>query len=873
MIYLVFSSELVFIKESLFFYEEPGEQQLYTLFSVHIKKHTFEKFFMLEFIVVVFFMAYEVFCMIQKNVFLTNLDEVKETLADIGNEFEPYHDGVIEIMVGNVPDEDVRELVELLKTAFPRFKITGLSSTGMIAYSNYRYKSIICLNFNLFDRSEVIGFSREFDINTEHLKQEAIEYAKELREEIKKIEDVKCVEIYFAWLKASVSNFIEVLSEGLEEIPIYGSIATANSVELFNEYVVLSSTDAVIINNDFIGTGVSAVVYRGKDLYVYSEYLLGWKPVGRYMDVGVCNVTGDGRTVICSIDGQKPLDIYYKYLGVRPNKDFVNNICEFPLIIERDGIYIARTPSAYAESGEVFVEGDIRQGEKVRFSYAEYEHLLEEAKQAAGRMARFSPEGMSALICGNRFMFLQKDHEAEVNFYSEGFGKSPFLVLGMGEIYRYGGKGGMLNSAFVAVGMKEGLGDGMYSTIVPPIRMHYHEGIIPLHERLAHFLKAMTEELVDAVKKANAASEAKSTFLSGMSHEIRTPINAVLGMDEMILRESGDKQILEYAQNIKTAGNTLLSLVNDILDFSKIEAGKMDIIPVDYDFSSVINDLVHMIKPRAEAKGLEVIADIDTAIPSVLNGDEIRMKQVITNILTNAVKYTEKGSVTLKICSKKTADDEISLKVSVRDTGIGIKESDRNRLYSAFQRVDEVRNRTVEGTGLGLNITRRLLELMGSSLELESEYGRGSDFHFSIRQKVVKWDPIGDYMESYRKSMEQRESYHEKFTAPDCEVLAVDDTAMNLSVFVGLLKKTQVKIDTASSGMECLEKSRLKKYDMIFLDHRMPEMDGIETLKRLKSEEGNPNRETVTISLTANVVSGAREQYIEAGLMIILPNL
>ena len=375
----------------------------------------------------------------------------------------------------------------------------------------------------------------------------------------------------------------------------------------------------------------------------------------------------------------------------------------------------------------------------------------------------------------------------------------------------------------------------------------------------------------DALREAKAvaeeASRAKSDFLANMSHEIRTPINAVMGMDEMILRESADESIITYANNIKTASNTLLGLINDILDFSKIEAGKIEIIPVEYDIASMINDLVNMIYTRADDKGLEMFLDFDPNLPRKLYGDEVRIKQVITNILTNAVKYTEEGSVTFHIGfdKNKLERDSIFLHVSVIDTGIGIREEDMDKLFSEFERIEEKRNRHIEGTGLGMTITKQMLELMGSSLKVESTYGEGSIFYFSLKQKVVDKEPLGDYEETYRRSIIERATYHEKFTAPEAEVLVVDDNPMNLMVINSLLKQTLVQVDTAESGAECLKKSAEKKYDIIFLDHMMPDKDGVDTLRELRADEGNPNAGTAVVCLTANAISGAKEQYIEEG--------
>ncbi len=379
--------------------------------------------------------------------------------------------------------------------------------------------------------------------------------------------------------------------------------------------------------------------------------------------------------------------------------------------------------------------------------------------------------------------------------------------------------------------------------------------------------KKEREKLVDISEKAVAANEAKSAFLSNMSHEIRTPINAVLGMNEMVLRECTDKNIITYSQNIKSAGNSLLGLINDILDFSKIESGKMEIIPVDYDLASVINDLVNMIRIRAEAKNLQLKLDFDRRIPEQLHGDDVRIKQVITNILTNAVKYTEEGSVTFSIGYTKMEDkdDSILLNVSVTDTGMGIKEEDLNKLFAEFERIEEEKNRSVEGTGLGMSITKSLLSMMGSSLKVKSEYGKGSTFSFSLEQQVVRWEPIGDYRTAYEQYAKTQKAYKQSFTAPDARVLLVDDNNMNLLVFTGLLKKTEVKIDTALSGDDGIALALKNKYDIIFLDHMMPNKDGVETLKELQAEKININKDTPVICLTANAISGAREYYVEMG--------
>ena len=415
-----------------------------------------------------------------------------------------------------------------------------------------------------------------------------------------------------------------------------------------------------------------------------------------------------------------------------------------------------------------------------------------------------------------------------------------------------------------------------YVHTIKELKIDTHDEIAELYRSIETTVTEVTEYIEDIkeearlreeLRVAQAASDAKSGFLSNMSHEIRTPINAVLGMDEMILRESAEPEIRRYAADIKSAAATLLSLVNDVLDFSKIEAGKMDILPVQYHLSSTVNDLVNMIRDRAAAKGLELNIHVDETIPDLLYGDEIRIKQCITNILTNAVKYTEKGSVTMTIGAARTQDDsgDIMLRVSVKDTGIGIKEEDLGKLFSPFERIEEIRNRSIEGTGLGMSIVKKLLALMDTRLVVNSVYGEGSDFSFEVRQKVIDPEPIGDFESRYREMTQAMGQYHESFRAPGAEILVVDDTRINLTVIRGLLKQTLVRIDTAESGRETLQLVCEKKYDVIFLDHRMPEMDGLETRQAMEELPGNLNTDTPCIALTANAVSGAREEYLAAG--------
>jgi signal transduction histidine kinase/ActR/RegA family two-component response regulator len=366
-------------------------------------------------------------------------------------------------------------------------------------------------------------------------------------------------------------------------------------------------------------------------------------------------------------------------------------------------------------------------------------------------------------------------------------------------------------------------------------------------------------------KAAVRANEAKSEFLANMSHEIRTPLNAIIGMNEMVMREEISPQAEEYSQNIYNAGQTLLAIINDILDFSKIESGKMEIVPVTYELSSVLNDVINMVTKKVTDKGLQFNTDISSSIPYQLFGDEVRIRQVVLNIVNNAVKYTQEGSVTLVVDWEWIDEVKIMLKLSVKDTGIGIKEEDLQKLFKGFQRVDLVNNRNIEGTGLGLAITKRLVAQMEGEIHVDSVYGEGSTFTVSLPQVVMDDRPMGDFAAAYQKMHKTREEQDETFTAPGARMLIVDDNRVNLTVAKGLIKKTQIQVDTAESGSEALEKIKTEHYHIILLDHMMPEMNGLDTLKNMRNQEENMSKDAAVIALTANAISGSREMYMAAG--------
>lgn len=373
------------------------------------------------------------------------------------------------------------------------------------------------------------------------------------------------------------------------------------------------------------------------------------------------------------------------------------------------------------------------------------------------------------------------------------------------------------------------------------------------------------QKIVEQNKELERLSNIKNRFFANMSHEIRTPINTIIGLNEMILREEVSEEITENAIHIQDASKMLLTLINDILDMSKIESGKMEIVPIQYETGAMFSELVNLVWIRAREKRLEFKLDISPEIPSMLYGDAVRIKQVVTNLLSNAVKYTQKGYITLTARSEMRDNNRVLLTISVKDSGIGIRKEDMQRLFQSFQRVDEGSNAGIEGTGLGLSISHQLVDMMGGKITVDSIYQKGSVFTIQLEQDIVDSLPMGRMDFMTKESVHRRKKYKQMFEAPDARILVVDDNEMNLLVVKKLLRATKIQVDLVKSGRECLELTKQHVYHAIFMDHMMPDMNGVETLDRVRIQENGLCREVPVIALTANVMEGAEQTYRDKG--------
>ncbi len=807
--------------------------------------------------------------MIQKKFLCKDMESAKLASKEIGRIIKdtPHKCALVTFYENGLPKDDVASVIDNIKNC----GISGIMTAGMketVVVELLPEGTGILLNLILTQEASIEVVTIPCSDGGEE------EAAAKLRSRLDANENVKAVELFGSNMSLSMTEFMQKSMQGHEDAVLFGTSTLRNLSQRVNVEESDSSfeiekigedmeRDEIIIGDEIVTDGFVAVIFSGESLNVLGEYALGWNPVGRDLSLEFGPRPSKGETLVTSVNGAPAVDIYREYLGVYPDQFLISNVCEFPFVVEREGINICLIPVDFDRDGNLYFMMKLEAGEKVRFTFASHDEVLNASRVSLERMERFAPEALFLTLCGNRINFLKEDAHIEWDEFSS---VSPDFALmhGACELYYHNGKGGILNSAHLAIGMREG--DAASSGSV-----HEHRSVeslrqgrmLSLSDRMSVFLSKITTELLDMAQEAKDANNAKSAFLSHMSHEIRTPINAVLGMNEMILQDSKENETLEYAESIRSAGNNLLTIVNDILDLSKIEAGKMNIIPVEYELSSVINDLNNIVGLRASDKGLVVKIDIDPSTPSVLYGDETRIKQVITNLLTNAVKYTEKGTVTL--CVKPVSIDgkSLILSVSVKDTGIGIRPEDMENLFEEYERFEEKRNRRIEGTGLGLSITRQLLELMDSRLTVKSKYGEGSEFGFELLQGIVDETPVGDLSGRFKRSAIKK--YRVRFTAEDARILVVDDTPVNLVVVKNLLKKTKIGIDTAKSGQEALMLVTQNHYDLIFLDHMMPNMDGPETLAKMKELEGNKCEGVPVISLTANAGVSARDEYIRAG--------
>ena len=786
------------------------------------------------------------------------LIELKEKVKDVDENHMFFR------IYSEVMDREVIEAVcGKIEDVFPLVLYSGCTTSGNVIDGKRTTEAIVIICFVLeyeTSRFKVFQFeTREFD---------AVSMKKTM------------TDIYMA----------NLWSKGAEVIC---TVTAQGTTEYFDEAMMYLSTKLTVFGGASLnrnidvsqswvfskGAGISEVaalvtLMGGEDFHICEKTIIGWRPLGKDF-----KITKADKCMLYTLDDMPAFDVFSKYLKIENNDSFFMNAIEFPMLCrKKNGVEALRSGSISYEDGSVAFVSPVDSFDTARLTYGSQENIEMDAEKSAKEMKEFAPQIINGYSCAGRLTFLGDKCTIDYRYFAKLCGMTGFFSGGE---YAVDENGDFIqhNETLVIVGFREGPCEIREKIDIGPEK----KDIVSLNSRLVNFIGESTYELQEANvqlekmvheveekrKEAEHANMVKTDFLANMSHEIRTPINAIRGFNTMILRESKDERILKYSSDIHSASENLLAIINDILDLSKVEAGKMELIPVGYELSSVINDVMNMIQIKAEDKGLDVILKVDEDIPNYLYGDDVRLRQILVNLLNNAIKYTDKGYVSLNI--KGCSNDNIErLHVEVTDTGRGIKDEDMGALFEKFRRIEENRNRLIEGTGLGMNITVGLLELMGSEIKVDSTYGKGSCFKFDLDQEIRGEEKIGN-INNRIGNVKQITNYSIKFIAPKAHILLVDDNSLNRKVIISLLDKICRNIEEADGGYAALDKTREKHYDLILLDHMMPDLDGIEVFREIRSHADNPNVNVPIIMLTANAITGAKEGYIGTGFDAFLP--
>ena len=570
----------------------------------------------------------------------------------------------------------------------------------------------------------------------------------ELGQKVAAMQDVRAA-LVLGTMDVDFGRFLDAFVCGNENVVVFGSMT--GSVKHLGEEVSIAGSALLhrseqkyfLLGSEIVEQGVVVAVFCGENLSVRADYVLGWKPIGKEMVI----TETMGPNVISKLDNMPAVDIYRHYLKVKPDENFVYNIAEFPLTIDRDECLIARVPPGFDEEGRIFFNGDVKIGERVRLTYGEREDFLHETELASEKMSQFAPEGMYISACGTRSLFLQMKESEEIRYYQR-IANQLFCSSGTGEIYCYQGHGGLLNCALVAVGFREGRNKSALNIFDEPAEEPENTKML-LSTRMAAFLDAITRELAESnrelaelARKNEENSIAKYKFLASVSRDIAQPLRDVIALERKIRKEATEEKIQGYAKECYIAGEKVYGIIHRIFDYLQMEAGDFAINEGEYKVTDLIRHLKNELMEEIEAKGLDFVVDMPADMPSVLYGDELRLRQILLNILSNSVKYTVAGTIQLAVTMVKIGPADVKLQLKVKDTGVGITEDDLASVRKMLSLDEDKPLNMLNETGLGLNVTQRLLKLFGSELQMKSELGKGTECSFTINQRVLNWVPV-----------------------------------------------------------------------------------------------------------------------------------
>ncbi|SHK58239.1 Signal transduction histidine kinase [Selenomonas ruminantium] len=637
-----------------------------------------------------------------------------------------------------MPLEEAMKVREKIRVFLPRAVVVGMTETLFFGNAG-GYMRINCSFFQnaKIRLAEIAGVPEDYGRT-----------GLELGQKMAAMQDVRAA-LVLGTMDADFGRFLEAFVCGNENVVVFGNMT--GSVGHVGEEVSITSSDILsdhrqkyfLLGSEVMEQGIVVVMFCGKNLSVRADYVLSWKPIGKEMVI----TETMGPNVISRLDNMPAVDIYRHYLKVKPDENFVYNIAEFPLTINRNDCLIARVPPGFDEEGRIFFNGDVKVGERVRLTYAVREDFLHETELASEKMSQFAPEGMYISACGTRSLFLQMQESEEIRYYQR-IANQLFCSSGTGEIYCYQGHGGLLNCALVAVGFREGGNKSALNIFDEPEEEQENTKML-LSTRMAAFLDAITRELAesnqelhDLARKNEENSIAKYKFLAGVGRDIAQPLKTVIELERKIRRESTEAKIKEYAKDCYIAGEKVYNIIQRIFDYLQMEAGEFAINEGEYKIIDLVRNLKSEIGEEAEAKGLDFVVEMPADMPSVLYGDELRLRQILLNILSNSVKFTVAGTIQLQFRVEKTGPADIRIYVTVKDTGIGITAENMAAMQEMLSLNEDKTLNMLNETGLGLNVTQRLLHLFGSELQMESEAGKGTECSFAINQRVLNWVPV-----------------------------------------------------------------------------------------------------------------------------------
>ncbi len=644
----------------------------------------------------------------------------------------------IQLSFSQMPKDEAVKVREKIRSFLPRAVVAGITETLF----SPQLGSYVQLNCTFFQNSKLRLMEYA------GIPEDSARLGVEFGQKVAAMPDARAAMV-LGTTDGNFDKFLEGFVCGNENVVVFGSmtgtvkdIGTGSSI-ITGALLGESNDKYYLVGSELMPQGIVVVVFCGESLGVRADYVLGWKPIGKEMVI----TETMGPNVISTLDGMPAVDIYRHYLKVKPDENFVYNIAEFPLTIEREGCLIARVPPGFDEEGRIFFNGNVNVGERVRLTYAVREDFLHETELASEKMSQFAPDGLFIVACGTRSLFLQGEEHWETRYYQR-FANQLSSCSGTGEIYCYQGQGGLLNCALIAVGFREGGNKSALSFYDEPETEPENTRML-LSTRMAAFLDVITKELEQSNRelrelavKNEEASIAKYKFLANVRREIATPLKTVIRLERKIRKESTEEKIREYSRECHLAGEKVYGILGRIFDFLEMEAGDLDANEAEYRVSTLLQDLHNEIMDEVIEKGLEMVTELPPDIPSVLYGDELRIRQILVNLLNNAVRFTEKGSIHLKVTMEKIGSADVLLHFSVKDTGVGITPENFAEVQKVLSLSDDRPQNRLNEMGLGLNVTQRLLKLFGSELHMETELGKGTTCSFDLRQRVLNWFPM-----------------------------------------------------------------------------------------------------------------------------------